>query len=151
MPFTTEELEYLRSQPLGRLATVASDGQPDVTVVGFRVETDGTILIGGRDVTRTRKWRNVEAGNDRVAFVVDDLVSVRPWRPRGIRIYGTAEPVETEGQFGPGRYLRITPTISWSWGVTLGEERSGRRRTVHRKERGPGGPSDTPTAGRSPR
>jgi pyridoxamine 5'-phosphate oxidase family protein len=30
MAFTDEELEYLRSQPLARLATVAADGQPDV-------------------------------------------------------------------------------------------------------------------------
>jgi pyridoxamine 5'-phosphate oxidase family protein len=95
------------------------------------VEADGTLLIGGRDVTNTRKWRNVAAGNEKVAFVVDDLESVRPWRPRGIRIYGTAEPVETEGQFGPGRYLRITPTISWSWGLRREGGRSAPRRTVH--------------------
>jgi pyridoxamine 5'-phosphate oxidase family protein len=129
--FAPDELEYLRSQPLGRLATVAHDGQPDVAAVGFRVEADGTLLIGGRDVTNTRKWRNVAAGNEKVAFVVDDLESVRPWRPRGIRIYGTAEPVETEGQFGPGRYLRITPTISWSWGLRREGGRSAPRRTVH--------------------
>ena len=80
MAFTEQELEYLRSQPLGRIATVGPDDQPDNAAVGFRALDDGTILVGGMNVTRTRKWRNVEAGNDRVAFVVDDLASTRPWR-----------------------------------------------------------------------
>ena len=133
--FTERELEYLRSQPLGRIATVDPEGQPDVAAVGFRVEEDGTILVGGMRNTRTRKWRNVAAGAERVALVVDDLVSTKPWRPRGIRIYGTAELVRTEGQFGPGAYLRITPTISWSWGIEPQEERGFR---PHRAEHAPG-------------
>jgi pyridoxamine 5'-phosphate oxidase family protein len=132
--FTERELEYLRSQRLGRIATVDPAGQPDVAAVGFRVEQDGTILVGGMRNTRTRKWRNVSAGADRVALVVDDLVSTKPWRPRGIRIYGTAELVRTEGQFGPGAYLRITPTISWSWGIEPREERGFR---PHGTEHGP--------------
>ena len=132
MAFTGRELEYLRSQPLARIATVDRDSQPDNAAVGFRVERDGTILVGGMRNTRTRKWKNVEAGSDRVAIVVDDLVSTRPWRPRGIRIYGIAETVHTEGQFGPGAYLRITPTVSWSWGIEPEVERGFRpHRTVH--------------------
>ncbi len=133
MAFTAGELGYLRSQLLGRLATVADDGQPDNAAVGFRVEDDGTILIGGMNLTGTRKWRNVQAGNDRIAFVVDDLASTKPWRPRGVRIYGTAEPVETQGQFGPGTYLRITPRVSWSWGIepSDGSGRFRPRRAVH--------------------
>ncbi|WP_428343099.1 pyridoxamine 5'-phosphate oxidase family protein [Mycobacterium sp.] len=31
MSFTDEEVAYLNSQPLGRIATVAPDGQPDVS------------------------------------------------------------------------------------------------------------------------
>ena len=132
MAFTERELEYLRSQPLGRIATVDGDGQPDNAAVAFRVEEDGTILVGGMRNTRTRKWRNVAAGADRVALIVDDLVSRKPWRPRGIRIYGTAETVHTEGQFGPGAYLRITPTVSWSWGIEPRAERDFRQhRTEH--------------------
>ena len=42
MGFSDAELEYLRSQPLARLATVAPDGQPDVTPVALEVE--GTTL-----------------------------------------------------------------------------------------------------------
>jgi pyridoxamine 5'-phosphate oxidase family protein len=114
--FTEKEVAYLNSQPLARLATVAPDGQPDVAPVGF--EFDGQhIFIGGHNPTHTRKYRNLRAGNHKVALAVDDLESIQPWKPRGIRIYGTAELVEREGRFGPGTYMRITPTTSWSWGI----------------------------------
>jgi pyridoxamine 5'-phosphate oxidase family protein len=137
MAFTEEEVGYIRSQRLARIATVGADGQPDVAPVGF--EFDGTyIYVGGMDVTRTRKFRNVQAGNDKVALVIDDMVSTEPWTPRFMRIYGTAELIEREGQFGPSPYLRITPTVSWSWNLegrpfsVDDGNRSGPRRTVHR-------------------
>jgi pyridoxamine 5'-phosphate oxidase family protein len=54
---------------------------------------------------------------------------------RGIRIYGRAEgPVERVGMVGPGHYLRITPTVSWSWnleGAPAGETWYESRRAVH--------------------
>jgi pyridoxamine 5'-phosphate oxidase family protein len=136
MSFTDEEVTYLRSQRLARIATVDSDGQPDVAPVGF--EFDGTYLyVGGMDPAKTRKFLNVEAGNAKVAIVIDDLVSVDPWTPRFMRIYGTAELIERQGQFGPAPYMRITPTISWSWNLDGrpfgdGENRSGPRRAEHR-------------------
>jgi pyridoxamine 5'-phosphate oxidase family protein len=34
-----------------------------------------------------------------------------------MRIYGTGELIERSGQFGRATYLRITPTISWSWNL----------------------------------
>jgi pyridoxamine 5'-phosphate oxidase family protein len=128
MAFTDDEVAYLTSQPLARIATVGPDDQPDVAPVGF--EFDGTYLwVGGRAPERTRKFLNVQ--------VIDDLVSTRPWTPRFLRVYGTAELVERPGQFGPGWYLRITPEISWSWnldGRPYGDEarQAGPRRTVHR-------------------
>ncbi|MFE3451605.1 PPOX class F420-dependent oxidoreductase [Nonomuraea sp. NPDC059194] len=137
MSFTEEELAYLRSQPLARLATVSADGQPDVVPVAF--EFDGThFWIGGsgETVTGTRKFRNVGAGAHRVALVVDDLVSVEPFIARGIRIYGRAEgPVERVGMIGPGIFLRVTPTLSWSWnmaGEPIGAAWYPSRRTIHR-------------------
>ena len=39
--FTEKEIEYLRGQPLGRLATVGRDGSPHVVPVGFRPEPRG--------------------------------------------------------------------------------------------------------------
>lgn len=136
MSFTEEEIAYLRSQPLLRLATVDSDGRPDVVPIGF--EFDGLYFyVGGIDPVRTRKYRNVRAGNDQVAFVIDDLVSTAPWTPRFLRVYGTAELVEREGQFGHAPYLRITPTLSWSWNLEArsfgpdDEHEFAPRRTVH--------------------
>jgi pyridoxamine 5'-phosphate oxidase family protein len=135
MAFTDEEISYLRSQRLARIATVDADGQPDVAPVGF--EFDGThVYIGGIDPAKTRKFRNVKAGNDKVAIVIDDMVSTDPWTPRFMRIYGTAELIEREGQFGPAPYMRITPTISWSWNLagrpfSHDSEQPGPRRTVH--------------------
>ena len=139
MAFTDEEVAYLGSQPFARLATVDPGGQPDVAPVGF--EFDGThFYVGGIDPAKTRKFRNVAAGNGQVALVIDDLASVDPWAPRFLRVYGTAELVEREGRFGPAPYMRITPTISWSWnldgrpfGPDTGNE-FGPRRTVHQPQ-----------------
>jgi pyridoxamine 5'-phosphate oxidase family protein len=132
--FSEEEIEYLRSQRLARIATVSANGQPDVVPVGF--DFDGTHLyVGGMDPARTRKFRNVQAGNTKVALVVDDLVSTNPWTPRYLRIYGDAELVERAGQFGTGSYMRITPTLSWSFnleGLPFTHDRDVQvRRTVH--------------------
>lgn len=125
--FSPEETQYLRSQGLARLATVAGDGQPDVVPVAY--EFDGThFWVGGsgHSVARTRKFRNVAAGQRRVALVVDDMVSFEPFIARGIRVYGVADgPVERAGMIGPGLFLRITPTESWSWnmgGEPVGDE-----------------------------
>ena len=130
--FTPAEIEYLKSQPLGRLATVSGVGQPDAAPVGF--EFDGQYFyIGGYNLPATRKYKNVAASNAKVAFVVDDLQSVSPWRPRGIRIYGTAEIVQREGRIGPGDYIRISPQVSWSWAINPAAAQDRRRmaRTVH--------------------
>jgi pyridoxamine 5'-phosphate oxidase family protein len=114
--FNEEEVAYLRSQRLARIATVSADGQPDVVPVGF--EFDGTyVYVGGIDPAKTRKFRNVQAGNTKVALVIDDLVSANPWTPRCLRIYGTAELIERQGQFGSAPYMRITPTVSWSFNL----------------------------------
>ena len=71
-----------------------------------------------------------------MALVVDDLVSFDPFIARGIRVYGRAEdPVERVGMVGPGWYVRITPTVSWSWNLAVspaGDEWHPSRRTVHR-------------------
>src|SRR5260370_12676553 len=84
MAFTEDEAAYLKSQPLARIATVGPDGQPDVTPVSF--EFDGTYFyVGGWAPGRTRKFRNVNAGNAKVALVVDDLVSVDPEAPPRLR------------------------------------------------------------------
>jgi len=136
MSFTEEEVAYIRSQPLARVATVSADGQPDVVPVGF--EFDGTrFWIGGFDPGKTRRTANIRAGNEKVALIIDDLASTSPWSPRFVRVYGTVELVDRETNFGAQPVMKITPTISWSAnldGWPLGERRddgSGFRRTVH--------------------
>lgn len=119
-----EEVAYLRSQRLARLATVGPDGQPTVDAVGF--EFDGAqFLIGGRNLPASRKYRNIDGGNRQVALIVDDLATTEPWTPRGIKIHGVAEIASRPGMFGPGDYFVITPTVAWSWGIlapTFGQQ-----------------------------
>jgi pyridoxamine 5'-phosphate oxidase family protein len=135
--FSDEEIAYLQSQPVARLATVNEDGQPDVVPVAF--ELDGPhIWVGGvgPGVARTRKFRNIGAGRTKVALVVDDLVSIEPFIARALRVYGDAEPpIERVGMVGPGLYSRITPRVSWSWnlaGEPAGEQWYPANRTLHK-------------------
>ena len=83
--FTENELEYLRQQRMGRLATVDFHGNPRVGPVGFRYnpETD-TIDIGGFNFAQTRKWRDAKR-HPRVSFVIDDVLP--PWQARAPRAW----------------------------------------------------------------
>ena len=129
-------MNYLKSQRLARFATVSRDGQPDVVPVGF--EYDGKYFwVGSHSQEiffRTRKYKNVRDGNTKVSLVVDDLLTVNPWHPRFVRVYGTAEVVDHDGIFGPGKYLRITPSITWSSGIEGLDLKQGEwwKRTVHK-------------------
>ena len=130
MSFTAEEVAFIQSQRLVRVATASADGQPDVVPVGF--EFDGThFYIGGFDTANTRRTRNVRAGNEKVAFVIDDIASTDPYTPRFLRVYGTAELVDRDSQ----PILKIAPVTSWSFnldGRPLDEVRgAGPRRTAH--------------------
>ncbi|MEO3803182.1 PPOX class F420-dependent oxidoreductase [Nonomuraea sp. B1E8] len=120
MVFTQAELDYLSTQHIGRLATVAPGGQVQNNPTGFFVDaTTGTITIGGHALGTSKKFRNIQAGST-VAFVVDDLATVDPWVPRGIEIRGTAEALtdhEPPVAFFSREIIRITPTKIISWGV----------------------------------
>lgn len=106
-----EESLYLCKGGVGRVATVSRDGQPHVVPVVF--EFDGRyIYFSGHELARSLKLRNLR-GNPRVAFVVDDLVSISPWRPRGVEIRGFAEAFNERGI----PYVRITPVTAVSWGL----------------------------------
>ncbi|MGW1612870.1 PPOX class F420-dependent oxidoreductase [Streptomyces sp. NPDC002285] len=117
--FSEAERAYLRSQRLGRLATVDPAGRPQANPVGFFPQDDGTILIGGLAMGTTKKWRNLRK-NPNLALVVDDLVSVRPWRVRGIEIRGDAELLTGPHELGPHfseEVIRIHPRWVHSWGL----------------------------------
>jgi pyridoxamine 5'-phosphate oxidase family protein len=117
--FSKAELEYLKNQRLARVATASSRGVPEVSPVGFQF--DGVYFwIGShsQDIfIKTRRYRNIIGGNGRVALVVDDLASVDPWRPRGIKVSGVAQIMDHDGMFGPGKYIRLTPRVTASWGI----------------------------------
>jgi pyridoxamine 5'-phosphate oxidase family protein len=125
--FTQKEIEYLKSQRLARIATAAASTQqegsvqPDVVPVGF--DFDGQYLyVGGMNLLKSTKYRNV-LENDKIAIVVDDLKSIDPWDPRGIRIYGTADVVTRQGGYMEStnhpnpHYIRVTPKKKWSLGI----------------------------------
>jgi pyridoxamine 5'-phosphate oxidase family protein len=126
--FSENEIKYLKSQPVARVATFSISKedlnislQPDVESVGFEYE-EGTLYIGGTSVPRTTKYEKI-LKNKKVAVVVDDLETIDPWKPRGIRIYGDADLVNRQGRFlGYGsqsehRWIRIRPNKKWSWGI----------------------------------
>jgi pyridoxamine 5'-phosphate oxidase family protein len=120
--FTPEEIAYLQNQRLGRIATVGPKGQPHVVPVSFRYnpETD-TIDVGGHGgFARRKKWRDVQH-HPKVAIVVDDIASYKPWKVRGVEIRGEAEELATGGSsIRPGfdaEMFRIKPSVVVSWGL----------------------------------
>ena len=109
--FTDRELAYLEGQPLMRFASASATGAPDVAAVAFSVDGDD-IVTAGFDIAKTVRYRNIQA-NPRATVVVDDLASLDPWSPRGIKVRGAAR-IETDAG---GQRFRITPEVIWSWGI----------------------------------
>jgi len=129
--FTAYELEYLRSQRLGRLATVDQHGAPQNNPVGFFLDdATGDVLIGGVALGESRKFRNVQR-NPHVALVVDDLASVDPWVVRFIELRGDAQAlvdVDPPMQGMSREVIRITPRWIASYGVDPGTSGASIRR-----------------------
>ena len=111
--FTEAEAAYLADQPLLRLATARPDGsRVDVAPLGFRFDGERFHLTG-YDITKTMKYFHITA-NPHVALVVDDLASVDPWTPRGVKVHGLAAVhVDDDGR----AHIEIAPTKVWSWGL----------------------------------
>ncbi|MFI5844497.1 PPOX class F420-dependent oxidoreductase [Catenuloplanes sp. NPDC051500] len=129
--FTDAEIAYLRSQQLGRLASVQPNGTIQNNPVGYGYNAAlGTIDIGGHAMSASRKFRNVAAGSV-VSFVVDDIVSADPWQVRLLEVRGTAEaitdPSDSEAHM-PGPIIRVHPRRIIGYNVTPGG--GGSARTV---------------------
>jgi pyridoxamine 5'-phosphate oxidase family protein len=126
MIFTEVERAYLGGQMLGRLATVGAGGDPQLRPLGFRVNADDTIDIGGPALTRTKRYRNVQ-GNPHVAFLVDDMTpdtpdAVKPGMGRGVEIRGEAETMRVDvppvnPEWFAHDIIRIHPTRVLSWHI----------------------------------
>jgi pyridoxamine 5'-phosphate oxidase family protein len=117
--FTDNEIAFLTSQRLGRLATLSVSGEPHVVPVGFRYNAEmDTIDIPGYGMGTSKKFRDV--GRDgRVAFVVDDVPE--PGKVQGVEVRGRAEALQSGGNVDvPNRdpqMIRIRPTRIVSWGI----------------------------------
>ena len=114
---TAAQLNYLQSERrLARLATADSQGRPQVTPVGMWQYNEelGTIDVAGRNLSATKKFRNI-AINPQAALVVDDIASIDPWRPRAVIIEGPAEAIPADT--GGDSVLRIRPDKIISWGL----------------------------------
>ncbi|TMC73232.1 MAG: PPOX class F420-dependent oxidoreductase [Chloroflexi bacterium] len=100
MLFTPAELEFLRSQRLGRLATVGPSGWPHVVPVMYALDDGGALEFDVDGV----KLRNL--GHDpRAAFVIDAMGP-----KRGVAIQGQAELISQDR-------ARLTPARKFSWGL----------------------------------
>ncbi len=103
MNLSAAELEFLRSQRFGRLATVSPAGWPHVMPVMYAVDAEGRIEFDADGV----KLRNLTA-EPRVAFVVD---ATGP--KRGVSLQGLASVI------GPQR-ARLVPERAFTWGLSEG-------------------------------
>ncbi|HKF91638.1 MAG TPA: PPOX class F420-dependent oxidoreductase [Acidimicrobiia bacterium] len=124
--FTVAERAYLRTQHLGRLATIGPSGAPQVNPVAYWVN-DGAeaIDIGGPALRESQKFRNIQA-DPRVSFVVDDIAtpeeSLGPGgqRGRGLEIRGRAETFVVEQPLMDGfsnDVIRIHPRRVVAWNL----------------------------------
>jgi pyridoxamine 5'-phosphate oxidase family protein len=109
--FTDAERRYLESQPLMRFATASPEGKPDVAPVVFHVDGND-LLTAGFDIAHTVRYRNLQ-NNPHATVVIDDLASVDPWSPRGVKVIGQAR-IEP---FAGGERFRITPKVIISWAI----------------------------------
>nr|WP_223241938.1 PPOX class F420-dependent oxidoreductase [Streptomyces sp. CBMA123] len=110
---------------LARLATTGPDGSPQVRPVGFRLNEDGTIDIGGPDMARSQKYRNA-AARPEVSVLVDDMAPdddpVASGWGRGIEIRGRAEVLAVDvPPVAPDRFskdiVRVHPRRIITWNL----------------------------------
>jgi pyridoxamine 5'-phosphate oxidase family protein len=93
MIITDAEQRFLARQPRGHLATIGSDGTPQVKPLGFTYNAAlGTIDIAGFNMGGSAKYRNIQA-NPRVAFVVDEVTEASMEGAHFLEIRGVAESV----------------------------------------------------------
>jgi pyridoxamine 5'-phosphate oxidase family protein len=126
MIFTEVERRYLAAHPLGRLASIGPQGAPHIHPVALWVNPDTeTIDIGGPDLGRSQKFRNVQA-DSRISLVVDDQAtpeeSVGPGGQtgRGLEIRGTVEILVGQQPLIPdfsAEVLRVHPRKILAWNL----------------------------------
>lgn len=97
---TAAELDFLRSQRIGRFATVGPSGWPHVMPVMYSVDDEGSLEFDVDGV----KLRNLNA-EPRAAMVVDAMGP-----KRGLALQGRVELIAADR-------ARLRPTRKFSWGL----------------------------------
>lgn len=100
MVFSAAELDFLRSQRIGRFATVGPSGWPHVAPVIYAVDDDGGLEFDVDGV----KLRNL-THESRAAMVVDAMGP-----KRGVAIQGRVRLIAPER-------ARLEPIRKFSWGL----------------------------------
>ena len=100
MVFSAAELDFLRSQRIGRFATVGPSGWPHVAPVIYAVDDDGGLEFDVDGV----KLRNL-THESRAAMVVDAMGP-----KRGVAIQGRVRLIAPER-------ARLEPVRKFSWGL----------------------------------
>ncbi|MGG2462442.1 PPOX class F420-dependent oxidoreductase [Streptomyces sp. RGM 3693] len=133
--FTPRERAYLADQPLARLATTGPNGGPQVRPVGFVLNDDDTLDIGGPALSRSQKYRNAQARPE-VSLLVDDMAPaddpIAPGWGRGVEIRGRAELLTLDTppmapEFFSNEVIRIHPRRIISWNLEPDDDRAGNR------------------------
>jgi len=100
MMFTAAELDFLRSQRIGRFATVGPSGWPHVVPVMYTMNDDGSLDFDVDGV----KLRNLNA-EPRAAMVVDGMGP-----RRGVAIQGRVDLIAADR-------ARLKPVRKFTWGL----------------------------------
>ncbi|HKV87863.1 MAG TPA: pyridoxamine 5'-phosphate oxidase family protein [Candidatus Dormibacteraeota bacterium] len=100
MQFSPAELDFLRSQRIGRFATVSPSGWPHVVPVMYAVDDIGSLEFDVDGI----KLRNLKA-EPRAAMVVDAMGP-----RRGLAIQGRVELIASER-------ARLIPVSKFAWGL----------------------------------
>jgi pyridoxamine 5'-phosphate oxidase family protein len=120
MTFTEAEQRFMARQTRGHLATIGSDGIPQVKPLGFTYNAAlGTIDIAGYNMASSAKYRNVRS-NPHVAFVVDEVTAPTMEGAHFLEIRGNAETAvgshDPKGHLAP-EIIRIYPRRVISFNV----------------------------------
>ena len=112
--FTQEEIEFLNSERLGRLATVGADGMPHVVPVAVFFDPDAEALVIGANaqfgetvMIKSKKFRDAQR-RPKVAVVIDAP------SPRILEVRGHAE-ARLDGGEETGKRLGAPFRFAESW------------------------------------
>jgi len=112
--FTDDEIEFVNSQRLGRIATVGADGMPHVVPVAVFYDPDAEALVIGANaefgaavMTSSKKFRDAQR-RPKVAVVIDDP------GPRILEVRGEAE-THLDGGEDAGRRLGAPFRFAEAW------------------------------------